>query len=204
MSHFTVALNDILDRMKNASGITRQQFALRIPMPMSTLSGYANERTSPDAEALELLCANLDEMDAFRIIRAHLIDSMPASWRERIEIAGVGTEREKFLIKGRDKLPPKFRAQVELLLGEAEHNEHLIGFVDEFVALLGLENTPKLWPAKFPAQNVPAGPVRSYAPLGPSTPSLNEGAKKPAGPKPRTTGSREVMKRIAKRTKPKS
>lgn len=174
MSHFTVVINDILDQMKASSGITRQSFAERIGMSISTLSSYTTERNKPTAPALAQIASGLEERDAARIIVAHLTDETPAEWHERIGVRGDATlavrdrVNESLPLKGYADLPVNFRRQMEALLHEARSNGHVIGFIDEFVTLLNLplermRGVPGLEDLKLidPVVNEPAA---DYAP----------------------------------------
>jgi transcriptional regulator with XRE-family HTH domain len=196
MSHFTVAINGLLDRMKNDAQMTRQQFAGRIGMSLSTLSSYTTGRSRPDASALRSIVSGLEGPDARRIVVAHLQDETPDALRAEISL-GV-----------QSGLPPgqtiefpdddEFRHNIGLLVEEARSNEHVIGFVAELIALLGLKSRePKLWPVDdppFPVQRVPMGPV--HAKRSASTPSFEEttkdsGKKRASSTRGRKTNERE-------------
>lgn len=198
MSYFTVAINEVLDAMKDATGITRQQFAMRIEMPLSTFSGYTKERTKPDAQALGLIASGLSEQDAARVIIAHLTDETPATWRDRVSVSADRDGARSVSLENFNFLPPRFRQQVEALLGAAKSNEHIISFIDEFVILLGLDTKAApvlLWPSasQLPQQPARASGASITSPRGSSTLSLNEdpadakGSKKTSGPRARST-----------------
>jgi hypothetical protein len=213
MSHISIALNEVLDRMKAESKITREKFALRIGMPLSTLSGYTNERTQVDGDSLGRLISGLEEPDAKRLVSAHLNDQLPEHWRHRVMI-DVGEEHvERPQLTGFGDLPVGFRKDVESIIGEAKHNRHVISFMREFSALLFDDKSPApdvddiLCPGaeKFPQQDVPTGAVHSRS--GASTASskgnsLNEESPAPAprkGPKTKAVGTRAAPRAMQKR-----
>ncbi|HEX8312748.1 MAG TPA: helix-turn-helix transcriptional regulator [Chthoniobacteraceae bacterium] len=161
MSHFTVTINDVLETMKRTSGITRQSFAQRVGVPMSTFASYTSGRTKPDAQSLELICSGLEDEDAYRVVLSHLADETPRQWVGRLTIGdNAGETRECTRMDDLETLPTEFRARVEFLLKQAQENEHIIGLIDELCALLGYQpaEDPVCQPP-FREQNVPVGPV---------------------------------------------
>lgn len=206
MSHFSIALDDVLERMKTESATTRQKFAERIPMPLSTLTGYAKDTFAPDAIALGKICASLPDKDAQRIIIAHLTDQTPSDWRSRLrfvsdlEAADQGVTFERF-----NTLPKEFLLEIEAILEEAKGNEQIISFFHELTSLLGIDpSVPRQVrevlcppPGKVRSQPVPAGAV--HAPsgqLGSSTVTLNEEPR--ASSKPPDTRKAKVSYRKKK------
>ncbi len=170
MSHFTVAFNDVLERMKKTSGVTQKMFADRVDMPLSTLSSYLVERTRPDSASLSRIIPGLEESDARRIIIAHLTDETPKEWRGKLAVKSV-SDPGAISFSQINTLPKKFRNQIEALVVEAKSNEHVIGFIDEFASLLGIPRK-EIWPHEnIPVQSVPAQFVRTSAPPSSSTSS---------------------------------
>lgn len=178
MSHFTVALNSVLERMKEA-GTTRQDFAGRLGMPLSTLAGYYTGKNRPTPEALHEIASGLETDDAETVILAHLNDETPSSWRGRLRIIASGAmvdEAPGVSLQHYGGLPERFLRQMEAIVLEARSNEHVIGFVHEFAVLLGLDctrpgaewqNPPE---SKFPVQAVPADDALTSRERGDSTP----------------------------------
>lgn len=142
MSKFSIALSEILDAMKAERNETQTGFAKRIDMPLSTLSGYVIDRSTPNAAAIEKLTSGMSQGHALLLVEAYLSDSLPPEWRDRVTLSGqpmADTDRLAFF----DKLPMGFRRRVELFVEEATRNEHIKGIIEEMVALMGLEKDPK-------------------------------------------------------------
>ena len=212
MSYFKVALTNVLERMKTSSGMTMQRYAARLQMPMSTLHNYVSGRRVSDPETLSLIISGFNQEDADTVIEAYIKDAVPEAWRQRVILRGVATPQQVTL-SDYSFLPPRFRRHVELLLSEAQRNEHVVALVSELVALMGLEEPtasdllcPPPKPGEFKTQKVPAGAVFTSARPGRSTSSLNEDApasRQPASQeatsKPRATRAREALKQMQKR-----
>ena len=183
MSRFTVALDEVLDRMKTEEGITRQLFASRIEMPMSTFASYANGRT-PDPEALGKIAGGLHPIDAVQIIKAHLYDQTPKGWHERI--ADVAASPSVIRLDESGLLPAGFRADLELLIAEGLHNDELIQFIRDTVQLLHLSRTaerpcpPKTTPENFRIHTTPAKAASIENPSTPTTPKLEVAEEDPS------------------------
>lgn len=189
MSNFTSVLVRILERMKETSGTTRNDFAKRAGMPPSTLASYYDGVNTPTTKALSTIAGALDQVDGRELIIAHLIDETPAEWRGEIRFVADGVKASRGLtLKACETLPPQFSENLVLLMEEAKRNEHIPSFVADFVRVLGLEGAsegtpPKragvppdaVWPeGKLPAQNVPARVARTSARRGDSTPSSDD------------------------------
>jgi hypothetical protein len=197
MSRFTVVLNEVLDRMKTNSGVTREQFARGIDIPMSTFHSYANGRV-PDPDAVGKIADGfVDEKDATSLILAHQFDQTPAAWRQRLASLAPAIPGGPIQLADCDFIPANFRRDLELIIGEATHNEQLIEFVHGLVELLGLDAPEKVCPPdveNFRIQPVPAGTVHTRKPSGPSMPEpeIARVAEEAPAPKPAKAGPRQV------------
>lgn len=175
MNSFTVALNSLLDRVKQASGTTRQSFAKQRDVPLSSLSNFTSGR-QPDRATLGKLVKDLTEDDALRLIHARLRDEIPEDWQNRIQFSSEpALARPLPLAALLARLPDRTQLHFQQLATEALSNQQMIDYLREFVELLNLpepkESERTRWERleNFRVQPTPAEPVHSKSPPGHST-----------------------------------